>query len=1170
MRFKRGLCFRVARWIGVGLAGLALSWMAWADAVSTTVVRGTVYLANGAAGSGMLQLSWPAFSTADSHAVAAGRLNVVIGTDGSVSVSLAPNLGSMPAGLYYTAVYHLSDGTTSTEYWVVPPGGPVSIAQVRSQVMPAAQAVQAVSKAYVDQAIQSINQGSLTSTGGALTGPLYLNGDPTQELQAADKRYVDAAVAVAVPLAGTAGQIAYYTGDGTVLGGTNAVPIAAGGTGASTAAGALTALGGASLGTTAGQSFAGPIFAPSVNASVNDSINVKAAPYNAKCDGATDDRAALQSALNDALALGKPVEFPIGVCKTHRLLWKGQSLFGKGPALSSVKGFPGEDVFSNDDVATAFPVRAVIRDLQIIVDATADASAAPNYMNAAGQTVVEGSGSFPNRVAGTSSGSATGGVNAPAVVLADAPVIGPVLFGTGASGVNYGTTTVGSKVISIPGINTLNQDQKYVIGSQITVNGAGASGGVLHSTITAVTNSSITMADAAQTATTAASGNWGDPGWINPPWYVGNCGIAIVRSNGNASVSNVNDWLFKNVIFTGLDSSGQSHKSRTCGFFTQAAPYNFQWENVDFQNLGYGYVEAKESVNPVAIWRPDTTSFKDINFKNNQIQGVFLNGTHRSFTGISNYTGNNPWMMGEYWFTVNDYGSATVTRYYAECWSNNSGEYSRFGLTQVQIVGGNMGSCSSSTNGGLYVRWDASNSTVDATFPSLVIKGSNNTFRHSSTSTPIPYTDYGTGNKLETISYVNGSMTGLWQNRVREALNKMDAGFLLAGNSTTPFTSGNDLIVPCEQFNFAFINNGSTPQGCVNDPTGMEPTQSYFHATPAYYAAGSLLMGINTGGTFGSGPLGKYWYVGDRVPQAKVNLVVMGRCDVACTQNYGVTEYTTSGTNAGNRGTANLTFGTTWTTQTLAVDLSAATPGNSLRLTVSGLYGSGNTYFDLAYVAFQPINSDVIAAASAQAAANMLSATNSWTAANTFTGKEVVSTTTVSTNAGQRAAFVASALRPGYLYYASGQGTDQKYWRTEANGTAWYLNSANDAYTSGVNAMTVNRGTGTAIGTIVFGGTQVQLPTTSTVGGSQIATVQTGTTASIGGSALTAGACASGTATVTGATTAMAVEATPSAYPGDAMAWKGYVSSSNVVTVKVCAIAAGTPTASAYNVRVIQ
>jgi hypothetical protein len=175
-----------------------------AQTVSTTTVQGTVYLANGLQGSGTLQLSWPAFTTASNQAVAAGKQTASIGADGFVSVNLAPNLGSTPAGLFYTAIYHLSDGSTSTEYWVVPAAAQASIAQVRSQVMPAAQAVQAVSKAYVDQAIQSLADGNLTSTGGQLTGPLYLTGDPTQPLQAADKHYVDLTFGQAMPLAGGA------------------------------------------------------------------------------------------------------------------------------------------------------------------------------------------------------------------------------------------------------------------------------------------------------------------------------------------------------------------------------------------------------------------------------------------------------------------------------------------------------------------------------------------------------------------------------------------------------------------------------------------------------------------------------------------------------------------------------------------------------------------------------------------------------------------------------------------------------------------------------------------------------------------------------------------------------------------------------------------------------
>jgi len=79
-----------------------------------------------------------------------------------------------------------------------------------------------------------------------------------------------------------------------------------------------------------------------------------------------------------------------------------------------------------------------------------------------------------------------------------------------------------------------------------------------------------------------------------------------------------------------------------------------------------------------------------------------------------------------------------------------------------------------------------------------------------------------------------------------------------------------------------------------------------------------------------------------------------------------------------------------------------------------------------------------------------------------------------------------------------------------------------------------------------------------------------GTSGSIGGSALAAGACLSGTVSIPGATTSMAVQVTPVTYPGDSVFWKGYVSSAGTVTAKVCEVVAGTPTASTYNVRVIQ
>jgi hypothetical protein len=198
----RRLGIELAIVLGLGLLQMALAGVARAQAVTTTTVQGTVYLANGQVGAGTVNVSWPGFTTATGASIAAGHTMVTIAPDGYLSVNLAPNLGSTPAGLYYSAVFQMSDGTASTQYWVVPAAAQASLAQVQSQLMPAAQAVQSVSKAYVDQSIAELTGSLLTASGGTLSGNLYLNGDPTVPLQAADKHYVDNSATTGLPLAG--------------------------------------------------------------------------------------------------------------------------------------------------------------------------------------------------------------------------------------------------------------------------------------------------------------------------------------------------------------------------------------------------------------------------------------------------------------------------------------------------------------------------------------------------------------------------------------------------------------------------------------------------------------------------------------------------------------------------------------------------------------------------------------------------------------------------------------------------------------------------------------------------------------------------------------------------------------------------------------------------------
>ena len=128
--------------VAAALLATGLAAMAWAQGVSTTTLQGTVYLANGQPGAGTLVISWPAFTTAAGQAVVADSMTVTIPADGFVSVNLAPNLGATPGGEYYTAVYYMSDGTVSTQYWVVPATANATLSQVQAQVLPAAQAVQ--------------------------------------------------------------------------------------------------------------------------------------------------------------------------------------------------------------------------------------------------------------------------------------------------------------------------------------------------------------------------------------------------------------------------------------------------------------------------------------------------------------------------------------------------------------------------------------------------------------------------------------------------------------------------------------------------------------------------------------------------------------------------------------------------------------------------------------------------------------------------------------------------------------------------------------------------------------------------------------------------------------------------------------------------------------------
>jgi hypothetical protein len=81
-------------------------------------------------------------------------------------------------------------------------------------------------------------------------------------------------------------------------------------------------------------------------------INVKNAPYNAAGDGITDDRAAIQAAIDAAQNLGCRVFFPAGVYAVGDQLWVKQAihLIGEGPLATAIKALPSF-AFPNIDTA---------------------------------------------------------------------------------------------------------------------------------------------------------------------------------------------------------------------------------------------------------------------------------------------------------------------------------------------------------------------------------------------------------------------------------------------------------------------------------------------------------------------------------------------------------------------------------------------------------------------------------------------------------------------------------------------------------------------------------------------------------------------------------------------------------------------------------------------------
>jgi len=116
------------RWVWLLLLAL--------PAMGGTRIRDTVYYAvNGEKAAGQVTITWPSFKSG-SRTVVAGRMVLQL-TAGVLSADLEPNDAAIPAGTSYTVTYQLSEGSRSTEWWVVPTSAGVkTISDVRVTTVP--------------------------------------------------------------------------------------------------------------------------------------------------------------------------------------------------------------------------------------------------------------------------------------------------------------------------------------------------------------------------------------------------------------------------------------------------------------------------------------------------------------------------------------------------------------------------------------------------------------------------------------------------------------------------------------------------------------------------------------------------------------------------------------------------------------------------------------------------------------------------------------------------------------------------------------------------------------------------------------------------------------------------------------------------------------------------
>ncbi len=594
----------------------------------------------------------------------------------------------------------------------------------------------------------------------------------------------------------------------------------------------------------------------------------------------TDDTSAVQAAYNAAASAKATLLFPAtqgaNSCLIGTIdLSAGNTVSnivpiqGQGSVVSSVTGLPGEDVFLWPDNRKVNTQYSYVKGLQINVDPSIDISGP--------------SGSVPNRVTGMMA-NGSGGLTAQTVPITP----GPVLI----SGASIGLSTDGTfdeLTVANPSVNGGNFNipaSWMVIGQPLSIPGIG-----LSATITQVLPSGqVIFSPAYSGAASGLSGTWGTG--IAPPWYVGNCGYAIPGSNG--ALNGGFQIMFEDVTFLPVGSTPAS-ANHTCGMFFQQQPYRARFTRITVQRLYYGYIEALPTSNNQITWTPDTSTYHDVDF-NVLIPFVQYAGNHRIIDGINIYAANNPFSLGPFFLNgpMNNAGGSTVTHFYHECWSPNSGENQRWQGSGWTILAGSLTQC-----GGPYVAWQANQSFVTDTqiggpavgtpaTAGLQLSGNGNTFLadslalNANTTITAQVNDTGYGNTV-TVNNSNFPLLPMPANLPRCIPGEFDGSFL-SGFIGSPFTSRCGLVLD--------YSTSQVTGSAASSVTYKPSVAGDGNPAPGYWFTSGSVPGfvqINAAG--------QPWAVGTRVPRtSQMYLVIGAKVGTAGSQTFVVFDNTAGST----------------------------------------------------------------------------------------------------------------------------------------------------------------------------------------------------------------------------------------------------------------------------------